>query len=151
MGRTAEAALVALFAAGIAVPATVVFTYVAIGPQKSGTHVDIMLALSLAGVASAFVAARLILRGSNLTTYRAGLVLGLWAAFGFYIVWIVIFAGIPALVATYDGRFAEGAGYFAEFTWIVLLASRGLPVAAGVCGGLGYVALKRRLARRAMR
>jgi membrane protease YdiL (CAAX protease family) len=83
MGRTTEAALVAIFAAVIAVPAAVVFVYAVAGPQAPGTEVEIMAALILVGVASAFVAARLIgaplvcwsfsprMRGEKLGRYRA--------------------------------------------------------------------------------
>jgi hypothetical protein len=144
MGRTTEAAVIALFAAVVAGPVLALFSWIAIGPQASGNHVQIPLALSLAAMVSAFIAARLMLAGAGIESYADGLKLGLWSAGGFYIGWIFVFALIPALVGA-----PEGPGAFLVFflraAGHVLWTSGGLPIIVGVMGGLMYVAIRRRL------
>ena len=142
MGRNAEAAVIAVFAAVVAGPVLAAFNWIVIGPQASGNHIQIALVLSLAAMASAFVAARLILAGSRLESYADGLKLGLWSAGGFYLGWIFVFALIPALVGASDGLGAF-LGFFLRATGHVVWTSGGLPVIVGVAGGLLYVAIKR--------
>jgi len=143
MGRNTEAAVIAVFAAVVAGPVLAAFSWLVIGPQASGNHIQIALVLSLAAMISAFVAARLMLTGSRLESYADGLKLGLWSAGGFYLGWIFVFALIPALVGA-----PEGLGIFLGFllmaTGHVVWTSGGLPVIVGMVGGLIYIAIKRR-------
>ncbi|HSM20403.1 MAG TPA: hypothetical protein VK844_08555 [Hyphomicrobiales bacterium] len=144
MGRNSEAAVIAVFAAVVAGPVLALFSWFAIGPQASGNHVQIPLVLSFAAMASAFVAARLMLARAGIDNYADGLKLGLWSAGGFYLSWIFVFALIPALVGTADGLGAF-LGFFLRATGHVVLTSGGLPVIVGAAVGLLYIAIKRRL------
>ena len=144
MGRNTEAAVIALLAAAVAGPVLALFSWLVIGPQASGNHVQIPLVLSLAAMASAFVAARLMLAWAGIESYADGLKLGLWSAGGFYLGWIFVFALIPALVGAPDGLGAF-LGFFLRATGHVVWTSGGLPVIVGVAGGLVYVAIKQRL------
>ena len=74
MNRNTEAAVVAMFAGIIAVPALLVFSWLVIGPQVSGNHLGIALVMSMAAMASAFVTARLLLVRSRLDTFADGVV-----------------------------------------------------------------------------
>jgi hypothetical protein len=147
MGRNSEATVIAIFAAMIAAPTLVIFSWVVIGPQASGNHVQIALILSVAAMASAFVAARLLLARSRIDTYADGIKLGLWSACGFYLGWLFVFALVPALVGAPDGWMAF-LGFFLRAAWYVLWTSGGLPIILGVVGGLLYIAIKRRIMRR---
>jgi len=145
MSRNAEAAIVAMFAGIVALPALLAFSWIAIGPQASGNHLAVALALSMAAVASAFVAARFLLIRSRLDTFADGAKLGAWSAVGFYLFWLAIFVGIPALAGAPDGSWSAFATFILRAAWQVLWTSVGLPLVIGVAGGLAYIALKRRL------
>jgi len=144
MHRNTEAAVVAMFAGVIAAPALLVFSWLALGPQASDNHLGIALVLSVAAMASAFVTARLLLVRSRLDTFADGVKLGAWAAVGFYLVWIAIFAGVPALVGTPDGTWSAFVDFFLKAAWHVIWTSVGLPMIIGIAGGVAYSALKRR-------
>lgn len=83
MTRTAEAMVIAGFAALVAAPVLAAFSWLVIGPQQSGNHVSIALVLTLAAMAAAFAAARLLLARSAIETWSDGLKLGLWSGVGF--------------------------------------------------------------------
>ncbi|HUE46625.1 MAG TPA: hypothetical protein VMO81_10260 [Aestuariivirgaceae bacterium] len=144
MTRTAEAMLIAGFAALVAAPVLAAFGWLVIGPQASGNHVSIVLVLTLAAMVSTFVAARLLLARSVVETWSDGLKLGLWSAVGFYLGWLFVFALVPALVGAPDGL-SGFVGFFLRASGHVLWISGGLPLIVGIAGGLMYIALKRRL------
>ena len=144
MCGTAEALVIAGFAGLVAAPVLAAFSWLVIGPQASGNHVSIELVLTLAAMAAAFAAARLLLTWSAIETWSDGLKLGLWSAVGFYLGWLLVFALVPALVGTSDGL-SGFLGFFLRASGHVLWTSGGLPLIVGIAGGLMYVALKRRL------
>ena len=144
MGRNTEALVIALFAGVVAAPILFVFSWIVIGPQPSGNHLNVAVLLSLAGMASAFVAARLLLARAPIVSYADGVRLGLWSAMGFYLGWLLVFAVIPALVGA-AGGWAGLLGFFLRAAGHVIWASGGLPIVIGIIGGLLYVALKRRV------
>jgi hypothetical protein len=144
MTRNGEALAIAGFAALVAGPALAAFSWLVIGPQASGNHLSLVVLLTLAAMAAAFAAARLLLARSAIVTRSDGLKLGLWAAVGFYLGWLFVFALIPALVGASDGL-SGFLGFLFRATGHVLWTSGGLPLVVGAAGGLVYVALKRRL------
>lgn len=148
MGRNAEAAVIAIFAAVIAVPSLAIFSWLAVGPQPSGNHVHLAVLLSIAGAVAAFVSARLLLARSALYTWRDGLKLGVSSALVFYVFWILLFAGIPALIGAPRDSWIAAISFLLRASWHVMATSRGLPIIIGVAGGLAYVHLKQRMIRR---
>ena len=142
MGRNAEATLIAVFAALVAAPVLVAFSWLVIGPQTSGNHGQIALILSLAAMASAFIVARFLLARSAIETYADGVKLGVWSAGGFYLGWLFVFALIPALVGASEG-WAAFAAFFLRAAGHVIWSSGGVPLLVGVVGGLLYIAIKR--------
>ena len=144
MTRTAEAMVIAAFAALVAAPVLAAFSWLVIGPQASGNHVSIALVLTLAATVSTFAAARLLLARSAIETWSDGLRLGLWSAAGFYVGWLFVFALVPALIGASDGL-SGFLGLFLRASGHVLWTSGGLPLIVGIAGGLMYIALKRRL------
>lgn len=144
MRRTREAAVIALFAALVATPALVAFSWLAIGPQSSGNHLNVALILSLAAVMSAFVSARLLLARAAIETYADGMKLGLLSSGIFYLGWLFVFALVPALIGAPEG--VRGfLGFFLSASGHVVWTSGGLPVIGGVAAGLMYIVIKRRL------
>jgi len=144
MTRNAEAVVIAGFAALVAAPVLAAFSWLVIGPQASGNHVSIVLVLTLAAMAAAFAAARLLLARSAIATWSDGLKLGLSSAAGFYLGWLFVFALVPALLGAPDGL-SEFVGFVLRASGHVLWTSGGLPLIVGIAGGLMYVTLKRRL------
>lgn len=148
MGRNAEAAVIAIFAAVVAVPSLAIFSWLAIGPQPSGNHVHIAVFLSMAGALSAFVSARLLLARSGLHAWRDGVKLGLLSALVYYVFWILFFAGVPALVGAPRDSWIAAITFLLRAGWHVIGTSWGVPVIVGVAVGFAYVSVKQRLTRR---
>jgi len=144
MSRNVEATVIAVLAALVAAPVLIAFSWFAIGHQRSGNHVQIPMILSLAAMASAFLAARVLLARSTIETYADGVKLGVWSAVGFYLGWLFVFALIPALVGAAEGWMAF-SGFFLRAAGHVIWTSGGVPIVLGVVGGLLYIALKRQL------
>jgi hypothetical protein len=144
MTRTAEALVIAGFAALVAGPVLAAFSWLVIGPQASGNHLSIVLVLTLAAMGASFAAARLLLARSPIETWSDGVKLGLWSAVGFYLGWLFVFALVPALVGA-SGGLGGFLGFFLRASGHVLRTSGGLPLIVGIAGGLLYIALKRRL------
>ena len=147
MPRALESLLIALFALVFQAPFLAAMFWAVYGADLNYTQWQLAVLLAVAGAVSAFVAAWFMLGRVGLRRYAEGARLGLWSALGFYLMWILLFGVVPAVVGLEQGRLGDSVLYFAEIVWIVLLASRGLPLIVGPLGGLAYVGIKRLVAR----
>ncbi len=143
MTRLGESLLVGCFALVFEAPFLLAMFALVYGWNPNSTQWSLAVLLALAGALAAFLAAFFLLRRRRLAGYGDGVRLGLWAAAGFYLMWVFLFGVIPGIAGLEQGRLADTAGYFAAIVWIVLKVSYGVPILVGILGGLLYVALKR--------